>query len=161
MDQFLGRIRYARADPPADEVADMAPSHRNHRRRKYWPNPCLANNIGPSLIARDVDRAENNPMKVVILAGGFGTRLSEETSTRPKPMVEIGGKPLLWHIMKFYGAYGFTDFVVLGGYKVEHIRNYLMTYRQSTIDFTIDLASGQVVYHREEAEPWRVTVLDT
>lgn len=100
-------------------------------------------------------------MKVVILAGGFGTRLSEETTIRPKPMVEIGGRPILWHVMKAYSAHGLNEFVILGGYKVEFIRNYLLNYRQSVSDFTIDLATGNVAFHDVKVEPWRVTVLDT
>ncbi len=100
-------------------------------------------------------------MKVLILAGGFGTRLSEETTVRPKPMVEIGGKPILWHIMKSYAHFGLTDFVVLGGYKVEFIRNYFLNYTKGSSDFTIDLATGDLVWQRSQTENWRVTVLDT
>ena len=100
-------------------------------------------------------------MKVVILAGGFGTRLSEETSIRPKPMVEIGGRPILWHIMKIYSAYGLNEFVILGGYKIDHIRSYLINYRQSISNFTVDFASGDISYHDMNVEPWRVTILDT
>ena len=100
-------------------------------------------------------------MKVALLAGGFGTRLSEETSIRPKPMVEIGGRPIMWHIMKFYAHHGLRDFVVLGGYKVEFIRDYFLNYRANECDFTIDLKSGQVEWAREVAEDWAVTVLDT
>jgi len=100
-------------------------------------------------------------MKVVIFAGGFGTRLSEETSIRPKPMVEIGGRPILWHVMKIFSRYGLTDFVVLGGYKVEFIREYFLNFNRMSRDFTIDLASDKIVWSRGAAEPWRVTVLDT
>ena len=100
-------------------------------------------------------------MKAVIFAGGFGTRLAEETAVRPKPMVDVGPRPILWHIMKIYAAHGITDFVILGGYKVEYIRNWLLTYRQNTSDFEIDLVSGEVRYLKTKAEPWRVTVLDT
>jgi glucose-1-phosphate cytidylyltransferase len=100
-------------------------------------------------------------MKVAIFAGGYGTRISEETTVRPKPMIDVGSRPILWHIMKIYAAHGHTDFVILGGYKVEYIRNWLINYRQSNSDFTIDLASGAVEYRRTDAEPWRVTVLDT
>ena len=100
-------------------------------------------------------------MKAVIFAGGFGTRLAEETSVRPKPMVDVGPRPILWHVMKIYAAHGITDFVILGGYKVEYIRNWLLNYRQNTSDFEIDLASGEVRYLKTKAEPWRVTVLDT
>lgn len=100
-------------------------------------------------------------MKAVIFAGGLGTRLSEETTLRPKPMVQIGGRPILWHVMKIYAAHGITDFVILGGYKVEVIREYFLTYRQMSGDFTIDLTSGELTWSNPTAEPWRVTVLDT
>lgn len=100
-------------------------------------------------------------MKTLILAGGFGTRISEETSIRPKPMVEVGGRPIMWHIMKSYAEHGLTDFVVLGGYKVDFIRNYFLNYTLGSSDFTIDLATGDLVWQRKNAEPWRVTVLDT
>jgi glucose-1-phosphate cytidylyltransferase len=100
-------------------------------------------------------------MKVALLAGGFGTRLSEETTIRPKPMVEIGGMPIMWHIMKLYAHYGLKDFVVLGGYKVEFIRDYFMNFRQRRGDFTIDLGTGKVDWVEARGEDWRVTVLDT
>lgn len=100
-------------------------------------------------------------MKVVIFAGGFGTRLSEETAVRPKPMVEIGGRPILWHIMRHYAAHGLNDFVILGGYKVEQIRRYFLEYRQHGCDYTIELKSGAVRWLGDVQEDWRVTVLDT
>jgi glucose-1-phosphate cytidylyltransferase len=100
-------------------------------------------------------------MKVAVLAGGFGTRLSEETAVRPKPMVDVGGRPILWHIMKIYASYGFKDFVVLGGYKVDVIRDYFMNYRSSSSDFTISMSTGHVEWHGETTEDWNVTVLDT
>jgi glucose-1-phosphate cytidylyltransferase len=100
-------------------------------------------------------------MKVALFAGGFGTRLSEETTVKPKPMVEIGGRPILWHIMKMYAHYGLNDFVVLGGYKVEAIREYFMNYRSTQSDFSIDLKSGEVRWINPVGEDWRVTVLDT
>ena len=100
-------------------------------------------------------------MKVALLAGGFGTRLSEETSVRPKPMVEIGGQPIMWHIMKFYAHYGFRDFVILGGYKVEIIRDYFYHYRARTCDFSIDLSTGNVEFAQAVTEDWKVTVIDT
>lgn len=100
-------------------------------------------------------------MKVALLAGGFGTRLSEETAIRPKPMAEIGGNPIMWHIMKIYSHYGLNDFVVLGGYKVDFIRDYFMRYRTSKSDFTIDLGTGHVDWLEAKTENWRVTVLDT
>lgn len=100
-------------------------------------------------------------MKVAILAGGFGTRISEETAVRPKPMVEVGGRPILWHIMKMYAHHGLRDFVILGGFKVNIIRDYFLNYTRGSSDFTIDLASGELTWQRPNAEAWRVTVLDT
>jgi len=100
-------------------------------------------------------------MKVVVLAGGFGSRLSEETTLRPKPLVEIGGKPIMWHIMKIYAHHGFNEFIVLGGYKVEAIRDYFLRYQSLGSDFTIDLGTGKVDWLQAQAENWRVTVLDT
>lgn len=100
-------------------------------------------------------------MKVALLAGGFGTRLSEETVIRPKPLVEIGGRPIMWHIMKLYAYHGLKDFVVIGGYKVEMIREYFMRYQTDTTDFTIDLRTGRVEWLGEVREDWRVTVIDT
>lgn len=100
-------------------------------------------------------------MKVAILAGGLGTRLGEETSVRPKPMVEIGGKPILWHIMKIYSSYGFNDFVILSGYKSEYIKNYFLNYHNLVSDFTINLMSNALTVHNSFSEPWNVTVVDT
>ncbi|MET0505779.1 MAG: glucose-1-phosphate cytidylyltransferase [Luteibacter sp.] len=100
-------------------------------------------------------------MKVVLLAGGYGTRLSEETTIRPKPLVEIGGKPIMWHIMQIYAHYGHKDFVVLGGYKVETIREYFLQYLTRNSDYTIDLSTGSVEWFGRRGEDWRVTVLDT
>lgn len=100
-------------------------------------------------------------MKVVILAGGFGTRLNEETALRPKPMVEIGGKPILWHIMKIYEAYGFNEFVILLGYKGYVIKEYFANYYLHTSDVTIDLASNQTIVHNNRSEKWSVTLIDT
>jgi glucose-1-phosphate cytidylyltransferase len=100
-------------------------------------------------------------MKAVILAGGRGTRLSEETTLRPKPMVEIGGRPILWHIMKTYAAHGVTEFVVCLGYKGWQIKEYFLNYRSHASDLTVDLATGAVEVVRPAAEPWRVTLVDT
>ena len=100
-------------------------------------------------------------MKAVLFAGGLGTRLSEETAIRPKPMVEIGGQPILWHIMKSYAAHGVTDFVVLGGDKVEFITQFFLNHFMNNNDFTVDLASGEVTVLPGKTRPWRVTVLDT
>ena len=100
-------------------------------------------------------------MKVVLLAGGFGTRLSEETNVRPKPMVEIGGKPILWHIMKLYSSYGFNEFIVLLGYKGYHIKEYFTNYFLHQSDVTIDLKDNSMEVHNNHSEPWKVTLLDT
>jgi glucose-1-phosphate cytidylyltransferase len=101
-------------------------------------------------------------MKAVILAGGFGTRLSEETSVRPKPMVEVGGRPLLWHIMKLYSAYGIDDFVVCCGYKAQIIKDYFASYvLNAATDVTFDLARNEIHMRTGSVEPWRVTLLDT
>lgn len=100
-------------------------------------------------------------MKVAIFAGGFGTRLSEETAIRPKPMVEIGGRPILWHIMKIYAHHGFKEFVVLGGYRVDYIRDYFLNYRGHQTDYTIDLKTGAIDWLQSTGEDWKVTVLDT
>jgi glucose-1-phosphate cytidylyltransferase len=100
-------------------------------------------------------------MKVVILAGGLGTRLSEETDLKPKPMVEVGGKPILWHIMKIYSHYGFDDFIVCLGYKGYVIKEYFANYFLHQSDVTIDLNSNKVEIHNCKAEPWKITMLDT
>ena len=100
-------------------------------------------------------------MKAVILAGGYGTRLSEETSVRPKPMVEIGGMPILWHIMKIYSHYGINDFVICLGYMGYVIKEYFANYVLHHSDVTIDTANNEITYHSYQADPWRVTLVDT
>ena len=100
-------------------------------------------------------------MKAVILAGGVGSRLMEETAARPKPMVEIGGKPILWHIMKIYAHYGINDFVICLGYRGYQIKEYFANYFLHTSDVTIDLAKNSLEVHERHAEPWRVTLVDT
>jgi len=100
-------------------------------------------------------------MKVLLLAGGFGTRLSEETDLKPKPMLEIGGKPVLWHIMKMYSEYGFNDFVVLLGYKGYYIKEYFANYYLHQSDVTFDMKSGNMEVHNNSSEPWKVTLIDT
>ncbi|NVN98798.1 MAG: glucose-1-phosphate cytidylyltransferase [Geobacteraceae bacterium] len=100
-------------------------------------------------------------MKVVILAGGLGTRLSEETILRPKPMVEIGGKPILWHIMKIYSHYGFNDFVICLGFKGYMIKEYFSNYFLHMSDVTFDMSTNSMEVHQKNAEPWRVTLVDT
>src|SRR5512136_202499 len=100
-------------------------------------------------------------MKAVILAGGLGTRISEETSARPKPMVEIGGKPILWHIMKGYSSHGIHDFVICCGYKGYVIKEYFANYFLHMSDVTFDMADNSMAVHQKKAEPWRVTLVDT
>lgn len=100
-------------------------------------------------------------MKAVILAGGLGTRLSEETDIKPKPMVEIGGKPILWHIMKIYAAHGVTEFIVCCGYKGYVIKEYFANYFLHMSDVTFDMVKNQMEVHHNKAEPWRVTLVDT
>lgn len=100
-------------------------------------------------------------MKAVILAGGLGTRLSEETGIRPKPMVEIGGAPVLWHIMKIYSTYGVNDFIICCGYKGHMIKEYFANYHLHRTDLTFDLGARSTTLHRNHMEPWRVTLIDT
>ncbi|MBU0996132.1 MAG: glucose-1-phosphate cytidylyltransferase [Proteobacteria bacterium] len=100
-------------------------------------------------------------MKVVILAGGFGTRISEETQMKPKPMVEIGGKPILWHIMKIYSSYGLNDFIICCGYKGYVIKEYFANYYLHNSDITFDMAKQMTEIHQNGTEPWRVTLVDT
>jgi glucose-1-phosphate cytidylyltransferase len=100
-------------------------------------------------------------MKVVLLAGGLGTRLSEETVLKPKPMVEIGGMPILWHIMKIYSHYGFNDFIICLGYKGYVVKEYFANYFLHKADVTIDLKNNAIDVHESEAEPWKITLVDT
>jgi glucose-1-phosphate cytidylyltransferase len=100
-------------------------------------------------------------MKAVILAGGLGTRISEETQLKPKPMVEIGGRPILWHVLKIYSAYGVNDFVICAGYKGYVIKEYFANYFLHMSDVTFDMARNKLEVHHQRAEPWRVTIVDT
>lgn len=100
-------------------------------------------------------------MKAVILAGGFGTRISEESHLKPKPMIEIGGMPILWHVMKIYGHYGITDFVICCGYKGYAIKEYFSNYFLHMSDVTLDMISNKMEIHQRNAEPWRVTLVNT
>lgn len=100
-------------------------------------------------------------MKVILLAGGFGTRLSEETDIRPKPMINIGGKPILWHIMKIYSHYGFNEFIILLGYKGYSIKEYFANYYLHQSDVTFDMSNGNMKVHNNSSEPWKVTLLET
>ena len=100
-------------------------------------------------------------MQAVILAGGLGTRLSEETYNKPKPMVEIGGKPILWHILKIYSFYGINDFIICCGYKGYLIKEYFANYFLHNCDVTLDLSSNSIEVHSKKSEPWKVTLVDT
>lgn len=100
-------------------------------------------------------------MQLIILAGGLGTRISEESALKPKPMIEIGGKPILWHIMKIYAHHGITDFIICCGYKGYVIKEYFANYFLHLSDVTIDLQNNSVEVHRKKAEPWRITLVDT
>ena len=100
-------------------------------------------------------------MKAVLLAGGLGTRLSEETHLKPKPMLEIGGKPILWHIMKIYSAHGVNEFIVCCGYRGYVIKEYVGNYFLHMSDVTFDMANNRMVVHQQKVEPWQVTLIDT
>jgi glucose-1-phosphate cytidylyltransferase len=106
-------------------------------------------------------RGAGSSIKVVILAGGLGTRISEESHLKPKPMVEVGGKPILWHILKIYSAFGFNDFVICCGYKGYVIKEYFANYFLHMSDVTFDMRSNRMQVHEHHAEPWRVTLVDT
>ena len=100
-------------------------------------------------------------MKTVILAGGYGTRISEETHLRPKPMIEIGGKPILWHIMKLFSFYGLHEFIICLGYKGYLIKEYFSNYYLHTSDVTFDMRENKTKIHQNKAEPWRITLVET
>ena len=100
-------------------------------------------------------------MKTVILAGGFGTRISEETGIRPKPMVEIGDMPILWHIMKMYSACGYNDFIICAGYKAQIIKSFFAEYYLNHSDITVDLKNNAIEFHKNNVEPWKITIIDT
>ena len=100
-------------------------------------------------------------MKVVILAGGLGSRISEESIVKPKPLVEIGGKPIIWHIMKIYSHYGFNDFIICCGYKGYLIKEYFVNYSLHTTDITVDVRSNKIKVHKKTTEPWKITLVDT
>lgn len=106
-------------------------------------------------------RATLSDMKAVILAGGFGTRLSEETTVRPKPMVDVGDQPILWHILKIYSHYGINEFIICCGYKGEMIKQYFAEYRRLRSDLTFDFSADTETVHQNHCEPWRVTLVDT
>lgn len=100
-------------------------------------------------------------MKVVLLAGGFGTRISEESRFKPKPMIEIGDRPILWHIMKYYSGFGFNEFVICCGYKGEVIKDYFINYQSNNSDFTVTLKNNGIITHKTPVEDWKVTLVDT
>ncbi len=110
---------------------------------------------------RASSKMKKSTLQAVILAGGLGTRISEETSLRPKPMIEIGGKPILWHIMKIYSRYGINDFIICLGYKGYVIKEYFANYFLHTSNVTFDMKKNQMTVHKNHAEPWRVTLVDT
>lgn len=118
---------------------------------------CLPNNFTVLFYSKRKDLL----MKAVILAGGFGTRLSEETASRPKPMIEIGGKPILWHIMNSYAAYGITEFIIAAGYKAEVIKAYFLNFYAINNDITVDLSKGETTIHDGNQPNWKVHVVDT
>jgi glucose-1-phosphate cytidylyltransferase len=138
------------AEPPADAIFFLQPAGCL----------CSAANL-LYLFAKSTGNVQDVRMKAVILAGGLGTRISEETQARPKPMVEIGSKPILWHIMKICGAHGVTDFIVCCGYKGYMIKEYFANYFLHMSDVTFDLKNNEMHVHRQAAEPWSVTLLDT
>jgi glucose-1-phosphate cytidylyltransferase len=115
----------------------------------------------PTAKELSTNKEQGSSMKVVILAGGYGTRLSEETSIRPKPMVEIGGRPILWHIMKIFSAHGMNDFIICCGYKGYMIKEYFANYFLHRSDVTFDMRTNALDIHTNGCEPWRVTVIDT
>jgi len=117
--------------------------------------------IGIGATDKPVKPAAGVNVKAVILAGGLGTRISEESHLRPKPMIEIGGRPILWHIMKIYAHHGIDDFVICCGYRGYMIKEYFANYVLHHSDVTIDATSGQVTYHQTTAEPWKITLVDT
>jgi glucose-1-phosphate cytidylyltransferase len=100
-------------------------------------------------------------MKVVLLAGGFGTRISEESELKPKPMIEIGGRPILWHIMKIFSHYGYNDFIICCGYKGYYIKDYFHHYYMHQTDVTIDIATNEMQFHKSQSESWKITLVDT
>lgn len=100
-------------------------------------------------------------MKVVILAGGLGSRISEESIIRPKPLIEIGGMPIIWHIMKSYSYYGFKEFIICCGYKGYLIKEFFSNYFLHASDLTIDLENDKIIYHQKNTEPWKITLVDT
>jgi glucose-1-phosphate cytidylyltransferase len=117
--------------------------------------------VGSHHSYRAIPVIQERPMKVVILAGGYGTRLSEHTSVVPKPLVEIGGRPIIWHIMKLFSHHGLNEFVICLGYKGQVIRDYFLNYFPHQGDLTIDLQRNRIETHRNECEPWKVTLVDT
>jgi glucose-1-phosphate cytidylyltransferase len=136
-------------------VAAYDVSERALVRRLAAASPCRA------LRTSSHTNVEEHAMKAVILAGGYGTRISEESAVRPKPMVEIGGKPILWHILKIYSAHGINDFVICCGYKAYMIKEYFANYFLHTADVTFDMRYNSMQVHHADTEPWKVTVVDT
>src|SRR5208282_5936219 len=144
-------------------VAIALPVFRRQPLRRYYrPDFQETSMATANGKRRGADKAlHDRSIKVVILAGGLGTRLSEETALRPKPMVEIGGRPIIWHIMKIYSAHGLNDFIICLGYKGYMIKEYFSNYFMHMSDVTIDLAKNEIEVHQNFSEPWRITLVDT
>jgi len=132
-------------------------------RTNKLSNSSHLNNKHDEITASSLDKRleDLSNVKCVILAGGFGTRISEESAIRPKPMVVIGTMPILWHIMKYYHSYGVTDFIICCGYKGDDITNFFLNYSHLKSDLTIDLKNNNVTIHKNNVEPWKVTLIDT
>jgi len=131
------------------------------KRLLGWAGTECYEKVESSLFSKKWTLIQTSTMKCVILAGGLGTRLSEETGLRPKPMVEIGGKPILWHVMKIYSSHGIRDFVICAGYKGYVIKEYFANYFLHMSDVTFDMEKNSMEVHQKNAEPWKVTIIDT
>src|SRR5690606_17967767 len=136
------------------------PSRTAQGRRPGAANGASCCHARP-LYCRQIARDMRVDMQAVILAGGFGTRISEESHLKPKPMIEIGSRPILWHIMKIYARHGITDFVICLGYRGHMIKEYFANYVMHSSDMTVDARTGEITYHGSVAEPWRITLIDT
>ena len=145
---------------PTSAARNLSQHVRSGPRRLLLQKRLYNTGRGEVLPAAAHRRAKDS-MKTVILAGGLGTRISEESHLRPKPMIEIGGRPILWHIMKLFSHYGMNDFIVCLGYKGYMIKEYFANYVLHNADITVDLAKGGIEYHQTKHEPWRVTLVDT
>ena len=130
-------------------------------RREAYDKDDFRDFVRRKIVANSLEPERRNLMKAVILAGGYGTRLSEETAVRPMPMVDIGGRPILWHILKLYSYHGINDFIICCGYKGYMIKEYFANYFLHMSDVTFDMKANRMEVHQSVAEPWRVTLVDT